>query len=125
RIRVEVEGAEPVVRYSDLRFPVDPRSFQGSTEDLLHLNGTPGDPRSFDVLEALLNRQHYRLADWRIAAREIDYRRFFDISDLVSLRMEDQEVFDAWHAMVLELVGRGRVTGLRVDHVDGLTDPAG
>ncbi|MFL5797384.1 MAG: malto-oligosyltrehalose synthase [Actinomycetota bacterium] len=125
RIRVEVERGEPVVRYSDLRFPVDPRSFQGSPEDLLHLNGTPGDPRSFDVLEALLNRQHYRLADWRIATREIDYRRFFDISDLVSLRMEDPAVFDAWHAMVLELVRRGQVTGLRVDHVDGLTDPAG
>ena len=65
------------------------------------MNGTPGDPGSFDVLEALLNRQHYRLADWRIAAQEIDYRRFFDISDLVSLRMEEPAVFDAAHALVL------------------------
>jgi (1->4)-alpha-D-glucan 1-alpha-D-glucosylmutase len=125
RIRIEMEGGEPFVRYLDHRFPVDPRSFEGAPEDLPHLNGTPGVPGSFDLLEALLNRQHYRLADWRIAAREIDYRRFFDISDLVSLRMEDPVVFDAWHGLVLELMRRGAVTGLRVDHVDGLADPAG
>ncbi len=124
-IALVVEDGEPVVRYHEHRFPVDPRSFGGRVEDLPALNGTPGDPRSFDVLEALLNRQHYRLADWRIAAREIDYRRFFDISDLVSLRTEDPAVFDAAHALVLELVREGRVTGLRVDHVDGLLDPAG
>jgi (1->4)-alpha-D-glucan 1-alpha-D-glucosylmutase len=125
QIRIEVEGGEPLVRYFDQRFPVDPRSYEGATGDLTRCNGSPGDPGSFDALEALLNRQHYRLADWRIAAREIDYRRFFDISDLVSLRMEDPTVFEAWHALVLELVRRGQVAGLRVDHVDGLSDPAG
>src|SRR6266545_8420029 len=125
-IRLELTGdGEPVVRYGDHRFPVDPSSYRGAPEDLPALNGRPGDPGSFDMLEALLNRQHYRLADWRIAAREIDYRRFFDISDLVSLRMEDPAVFEAWHELVLELVRRGQVTGLRVDHVDGLADPAG
>ncbi len=125
QIRIEVEGGEPLVRYFDQRFPVDPRSYESPTDDLPRCNGSPGDPGSFDMLEALLNRQHYRLADWRIAAREIDYRRFFDISDLVSLRMEDPAVFEAWHELVLELVRRGQVTGLRVDHVDGLADPAG
>jgi (1->4)-alpha-D-glucan 1-alpha-D-glucosylmutase len=124
-IRLTLSGSEPVVTYGPLRFPVDPRSFEGRPKDLPALNGTPGDPGSFDMLEHLLRRQHYRLADWRVAAREIAYRRFFDISDLVSLRMEDPTVFDAWHALVLELVRRGRVTGLRVDHVDGLLDPGG
>jgi (1->4)-alpha-D-glucan 1-alpha-D-glucosylmutase len=124
-IAVGVEDGEPVVRYHEHRFPVDPRSFEARDEDLPSVNGTPGDPGSFDVLEALLNRQHYRLADWRIAAQEIVYRRFFDISDLVSLRVEDPAVFDAAHALVLELVQGGVATGLRVDHVDGLRDPAG
>jgi (1->4)-alpha-D-glucan 1-alpha-D-glucosylmutase len=124
-IALAVESGEPVVRYHEHRFPVDPRSYEGRPGDLPALNGTSGEPRTFDVLEALLDRQHYRLADWRIAAREIDYRRFFDISDLVSLRMEDPAVFDATHALVLELARQGRVTGLRVDHVDGLLDPAG
>jgi (1->4)-alpha-D-glucan 1-alpha-D-glucosylmutase len=124
-IRVEAENGAPVLRYHEHRFPIDPRSFEGRVEDLPHLNGTPGDPGSFDVLEALGNRQHYRLADWRIAAQEIAYRRFFDIADLVSLRAEDPAVFDAAHALVLELARRGQVTGLRVDHVDGLHDPTG
>ncbi|HXJ66546.1 MAG TPA: malto-oligosyltrehalose synthase, partial [Actinomycetota bacterium] len=124
-IQVGIEDGAPVIRYHEHRFPVDPRSYEGRDEDLPALNGTPGDPGSFDVLEALLNRQHYRLADWRIAAQEIVYRRFFDISDLVSLRMEEPAVFDAAHALVLELVRRDALTGLRVDHVDGLFDPAG
>ncbi|HEX9374657.1 MAG TPA: malto-oligosyltrehalose synthase [Actinomycetota bacterium] len=125
-IRLELSGdGEPVVRYGELRFPVDPSSYQGAPEDLPALNGRAGEPESFDVLEALLNRQHYRLADWHIAAREIDYRRFFDISDLVTLRTEDASVFEASHALVLDLARQGLVTGLRVDHVDGLLDPAG
>jgi len=125
-ICLELTGdGEPVVRYGDHRFPVDPSSYRGAPEDLPALNGRPGDPGSFDVLEALLNRQHYRLADWHVAAREIDYRRFFDISDLVTLRTEDPEVFEASHALVLDLARRGLVTGLRVDHVDGLLDPGG
>ncbi|MDE3153555.1 MAG: malto-oligosyltrehalose synthase [Acidobacteriota bacterium] len=86
-------------------------------------NGTPGDPRSFDRLDALLNEQAYRLAHWRVASEEINYRRFFDINELASLRMEDPEVFDAVHRFVFSLIRRGAVTGLRVDHVDGLYDP--
>ena len=123
-LSVSDEG-EPLLRYHEHRFPIDPRSYEGRAEDLPALNGMPDDPRSFDMLEELINHQHYRLADWRIASREIDYRRFFDISDLVSLRMEDPAVFDAAHDLVLRLAGNGHVTGLRVDHVDGLFDPAG
>ena len=78
-----------------------------------------------DDLHALLERQSYRLAFWRAAGQELGYRRFFDIPTLVGLRMENERVFDATHALVLDLVRDGRVDGLRVDHPDGLRDPAG
>ncbi|HEX7167844.1 MAG TPA: malto-oligosyltrehalose synthase [Acidimicrobiales bacterium] len=78
-----------------------------------------------DALDALLQRQNYRLAFWRTAGRELDYRRFFDITTLVALRIEDPTVFADTHALVLDLVARGDVDGLRVDHVDGLRDPLG
>ncbi|HEX2172565.1 MAG TPA: malto-oligosyltrehalose synthase [Dehalococcoidia bacterium] len=89
------------------------------------MNGRRGDPRSFDTLDRLLNEQAYRLAYWRVAAEEINYRRFFDINDLVAIRMEDPEVFEETHRLTLRLVREGRVTGLRIDHPDGLWDPAG
>ncbi len=87
-------------------------------------NGTPGDARSFDRLHDLLEQQAYRLASWRTASDEINYRRFFDINDLAGLRVEDPVVFDDIHRLVLRLVSEGTVTGLRLDHVDGLSDPA-
>jgi (1->4)-alpha-D-glucan 1-alpha-D-glucosylmutase len=86
-------------------------------------NGTKGDPRSFDLLDALLSQQVYRLSYWRVATEEINYRRFFDVNSLGAIRVEHPEVFDAAHALVLELVRNGSVTGLRVDHPDGLYDP--
>jgi (1->4)-alpha-D-glucan 1-alpha-D-glucosylmutase len=89
-----------------------------------HFNGTGGRPRSFDDLDRLLNQQSYRLAHWRVASEEINYRRFFDINQLAALRMEDPAVFEEVHRFALELVHRGAATGLRVDHVDGLYAPA-
>ena len=86
-------------------------------------NGTPGDPASFDLLDHLLSAQAYRLADWRVAGDEVNYRRFFDVNHLAAIRMELREVFDASHRLVLRLVGGGAVTGLRVDHPDGLYAP--
>lgn len=86
-------------------------------------NGTPGDPDSFDSLDRLLEAQFYRVAYWPVANQEINYRRFFDISDLVSLRIDDPGVFAETHALVLRLVAEGMVSGLRIDHVDGLRDP--
>lgn len=74
-------------------------------------------------LEALLDLQHWRVTHWRRAWRELNYRRFFDISDLVALRAEDPAVFEATHRWMLERVARGQVHGVRVDHVDGLRDP--
>ncbi|MGI8890457.1 MAG: malto-oligosyltrehalose synthase [Chthoniobacterales bacterium] len=87
------------------------------------INGTPGDPRSFDALDALLSDQAYRLAFWRVAAEEINYRRFFDINDLAAIRMELPEVFHEAHRLLLELIAAGAVTGLRIDHPDGLCLP--
>jgi (1->4)-alpha-D-glucan 1-alpha-D-glucosylmutase len=88
------------------------------------LNGTRLQPRSFDWLDELLNAQSYRLAHWRVASEEINYRRFFDVNQLAALRMEDPAVFDEVHRFVFELVRRRAATGFRIDHVDGLFAPA-
>jgi (1->4)-alpha-D-glucan 1-alpha-D-glucosylmutase len=87
-------------------------------------NGTPGQPRTMDLLDDLLAGQAYRVAYWRVAGEEINYRRFFDINDLAAIRMEDAEVFEAAHRLLFRLVREGIVTGLRIDHPDGLYDPA-
>ncbi len=92
-------------------------------ENLRELNGRPGDPCSFDSLHELIQLQGYRLAYWRVASDEINYRRFFDINDLAALRMEEPVVFEATHRLILDLVAQGKVDGLRVDHPDGLFDP--
>lgn len=87
--------------------------------------GEPGAPRSFDLMHALLEQQVYRLAFWRVAGEEINYRRFFDINDLAGLRTEDPHVFAAIHRLIFDWVARGGVSGLRIDHPDGLADPLG
>ncbi|HEX8915589.1 MAG TPA: malto-oligosyltrehalose synthase [Humisphaera sp.] len=87
------------------------------------LNGTPGSPASFDALDELLVAQNYRLAYWRVAPDEINYRRFFDVNDLAALAMERPAVFEAAHDLTLRLVAEGKVDGLRIDHPDGLYDP--
>jgi (1->4)-alpha-D-glucan 1-alpha-D-glucosylmutase len=87
-------------------------------------NGVAGDPQSFDRLDDLLSAQAYRLAHWRVAAEEINYRRFFDINELAAIRMEAPSVFDRTHAFVFDLLQRGHIDGFRIDHVDGLFDPA-
>jgi (1->4)-alpha-D-glucan 1-alpha-D-glucosylmutase len=85
--------------------------------------GREGEPASFDALHALLEAQAWRLAYWRVASDEINYRRFFDINDLAALRMESDAAFDATHAFVGTLLKSGAVDGLRIDHPDGLFDP--
>ena len=86
--------------------------------------GSPGDPDSFGLMDDLLENQCYRLSYWRVGSDEINYRRFFDINDLAALAMEREDVFEAAHALVLRLVAEGKVDGLRIDHPDGLYDPA-
>jgi (1->4)-alpha-D-glucan 1-alpha-D-glucosylmutase len=87
-------------------------------------NGKPGDAQSMDLLDALLADQSYRAAYWRVAGEEINYRRFFDINELAAIRMEDPAVFEVTHRLLFRLVREGAVTGLRIDHPDGLYDPA-
>jgi (1->4)-alpha-D-glucan 1-alpha-D-glucosylmutase len=92
-------------------------------DNVTTFNGKVGDPGSFDLLEALLLEQVYRVAHWRVATEEINYRRFFDINSLGAIRVEDPVVFEETHRLVLSLVAEGKVNGLRVDHADGLLEP--
>lgn len=87
-------------------------------------NGRIGDPQSFEKMDNLLKEQAYRLCFWRVAADEINYRRFFDINHLAAIRMELPEVFQATHQFLFRLLAEGKVTGLRIDHPDGLWNPA-
>jgi (1->4)-alpha-D-glucan 1-alpha-D-glucosylmutase len=94
-------------------------------ENIRLFNGTPGDSRSFNLLHELLEGQAYRLAYWRTATHEINYRRFFDINELAGIRVEEPAVFAAVHARIGELLRAGKIDGLRLDHIDGLFDPVG
>jgi malto-oligosyltrehalose synthase len=117
-------GDAPVICYYDNWFPVRP-------EDHAEIAAAP--PDAYDPateagrvrLHRLLERQHYRLAWWRCAGDEINWRRFFNINSLVGVRIEDDAVFDATHATLLRLYREGLIDGVRVDHVDGLADPPG
>jgi (1->4)-alpha-D-glucan 1-alpha-D-glucosylmutase len=100
------------------------------TDGALQLYGNAGPPLRPDVPvqgdpRALVEAQHYRLASWRTANDELNWRRFFTVNDLAGLRVEDPDVFDATHALYFDLFERGLIDGVRVDHVDGLADPAG
>lgn len=90
---------------------------------IVALSGRFGHARTFRRLNRLLDRQAYRLAYWRVAADEINYRRFFNINDLAGLRMELPELFAGTHRLMFELAARGDIDGLRIDHIDGLFDP--
>jgi (1->4)-alpha-D-glucan 1-alpha-D-glucosylmutase len=101
-----------------------PEIKQGIEAAAESMNGTPDDSSSFDELHELIKAQAFRLANWRVAADDINYRRFFDTNDLAGICMENENVFHATHRLVLELIGEGKVDGLRIDHPDGLYDPA-
>jgi (1->4)-alpha-D-glucan 1-alpha-D-glucosylmutase len=105
-LTLDRSGPEPLLRYYDNEFPV-----RAGTEDL--------------PLPELVSRQWYRLAWWRVADDELNYRRFFDVDTLAAVRVEDPVVFDATHALIQHLIADGSLTGLRIDHPDGLADPRG
>jgi len=126
--------------YRGLRFPIAPSSLpflferagisglparRLAAKCLAAFNGRPGVPASFDNLEGLLDLQVYRLAHWRAASDEINYRRFFNFNDLAAVRPETTKVFERCHRLVFKLLAEGKVQGLRVDHPDGLYDPPG
>ncbi|MGF6232404.1 (1-_4)-alpha-D-glucan 1-alpha-D-glucosylmutase [Inquilinus ginsengisoli] len=114
KLRRDPETGRPVIAIPGHTLPVAPGTVEAIDETL-----------GPDALHAILERQHYRLAHWRVSAAEINYRRFFDIDDLVAVRVEDPAVFDATHSRILAAVATGQVQGLRIDHIDGLADPAG
>jgi len=93
------------------------------SQNLLIFNGDKKNPRSFDLLDALLNDQAYRLSHWRVATDEINYRRFFDINELAAIRTENLYAFKEVHRLVFKLIRDRKVTGVRVDHPDGLYNP--
>lgn len=114
------------VAYFDNRFPIAPRDAESILDDRDGL--AEHDPKSLTGaarLHALLERQNYRLAWWRTATDEINWRRFFDVTGLAGLRAEEPEVFDATHELILRLYAEGLIDGVRIDHVDGLADPGG
>jgi (1->4)-alpha-D-glucan 1-alpha-D-glucosylmutase len=115
---------EAIARRIEQLVAEDPAVAEDVAEAVRTVNGHKGAPRSFDALEALVEAQPYRLAHWRVAADEINYRRFFDINDLAAIRVEREEVFRSVHELPARWAERGLVSGFRVDHVDGLLEPA-
>jgi (1->4)-alpha-D-glucan 1-alpha-D-glucosylmutase len=132
-LQLSYEDGNFAIHYHDHVFPVAPASAaeilsragedDGSKEsrikaEVTRLNHDP------DALDQVIDQQHYRLAFWRMADTDLGYRRFFNISDLAGIRVEDKTVFDSVHALVMAWVQKGWVQGLRIDHPDGLWDPA-
>ncbi|WP_433590001.1 malto-oligosyltrehalose synthase [Pseudomonas koreensis] len=101
----------------------DPQILKAIEANLTHYDSTTEE--GFDKLHQLLERQSYRLASWRTAADDINWRRFFDINELGGLRVERPAVFEATHGKIFQLIAEGLVDGLRIDHIDGLADPRG
>jgi len=103
---------------------LESQKIEGFLEEIVAIfNGTAGDAHSFDLLDSLLQEQAYRLSYWRVATEEINYRRFFDINGLAAIRMENPAVFEQTHSLLFRLIREKKVTGVRLDHVDGLYDP--
>ncbi|HBB30393.1 MAG TPA: malto-oligosyltrehalose synthase [Cyanobacteria bacterium UBA8803] len=93
-------------------------------ENIKSFNGESGKPESFNLLESLLSEQFFRLSYWKVGNEELNYRRFFTVNDLISVRIEDEKVFQRNHQLVFQLIEEQKITGLRIDHIDGLYDPA-
>jgi (1->4)-alpha-D-glucan 1-alpha-D-glucosylmutase len=111
-LKLERKGGKWGLRYFDHRFPLNAKSQRGLKP-----------PKDSLALHRLLEKQYYRLAYWRVASDEINYRRFFEITDLAGIRVEDRTVFEATHGLVSRLAKAGGIDGVRIDHPDGLADP--
>lgn len=115
-IEADPVTGKPALRCYDAHYPLNPQTCAGKQDAILGLKGA-------DEISALHDRQSYRLTSWRDASKDLSYRRFFEVTGLVGVRVEDADVFDDTHRLILDLVHSGLVDGLRVDHVDGLADP--
>jgi len=118
-LRLESDGEQWAIAYFENRFPVS-----AAGQDFIRRHGAAEIENDPGAMHRLLRLQHYRLIWWRNAAFEINYRRFFDINELAGLRIERPEVFADAHRLMADLVAQGAVQGLRLDHIDGLRDPA-
>jgi (1->4)-alpha-D-glucan 1-alpha-D-glucosylmutase len=123
-IRLAPADGGIVVQYFDQTFPLSPESERDLLESHNEGHAVGEINGSLDALHQLLNHQHYRLGFWRSAEQRLNVRRFMNVSSLVGLRMEEPEVFTATHALPLKWVRDGQLDGLRIDHPDGLFDPA-
>jgi (1->4)-alpha-D-glucan 1-alpha-D-glucosylmutase len=92
-------------------------------ENIQSFNGEKGNPESFNLLDTLLSEQVYRLCFWKVGAEEINYRRFFTVNELISVKVEELKVFNKTHSLIEKLVSEGKITGVRIDHIDGLYHP--
>ncbi len=130
KIRIAELAGELVIDYNGMLFPLSPASVTLHAESNKDNTASP-DPEKIartlnaetDALDRLLQNQHYRLAFWRTAAADLNYRRFFAINDLAGIRVEDERVFTETHQLVLKWLRQGIIDGLRIDHPDGLSDP--
>lgn len=129
---IPLETAKPEVRLQQVRHAkiilwnlyTDNSIMRQFLDDtVLFFNGTKGLFDSFSSLDRLLSEQNYRLSFWKVATEEINYRRFFTVNDLISLRVDEESVFAHTHGLIFNLIDGGVFSGLRVDHVDGLYDP--
>jgi malto-oligosyltrehalose synthase len=130
-VRLEPDNT-PRIAYFDRSYPIDPSTLppdlqlaQFDPEETRELATLYSGANGGNRLRAVLEAQHYQLVSFRRASTEVNYRRFFDVADLVGLRVEDPDVFAETHGLILRLVKDGIADGLRVDHIDGLRDPAG
>jgi len=115
-VKQDPEMGKPALAYYDTFYPLKPSTYEGREQAVLSMTAKA-------EIAALHDQQPWRLMSWRDAPRELSFRRFFEITGLVGLRVEDPDVFADAHRLVLDLVREGRVDGLRIDHVDGLADP--
>jgi len=128
KLRLVFQDGKFSVAYYERSFPVDRRTLPaGAMQEpalvLKEFNGTNGDRGPLDRLDELVHRQHYRLDYWKTASEKLNYRRFFDVTEMVAVKMELPEVFRAAHELIFEWLDAGKITGLRIDHPDGLWDP--
>ncbi len=124
------DGGEPQLRYYDHRFPLSPSTLperlrDGGADAIDAFNAHAGSAEHRERFEQLLAAQHYQLAYWREAKASVNYRRFFEIDTLAALRQEDPDVFEETHRWIRAEVEAGHIDGVRIDHPDGLRDPAG
>lgn len=118
KVEADPQTGKPAFVYYESVYPLVEESWQGREQEIIGLTDTA-------KIAELHAQQPWRLMSWRDAASDLSYRRFFEITGLVGMRVEDEQVFDDTHKLILELVHSGAVDGLRVDHVDGLADPRG